>query len=177
MMTLHRPSRFLADDRGVSAIEFALIAPILIAFYLGTVQLTLGLTADRKVTSAASVIGDLVAQDDLITDQELEDIVAAGRAVLQPYASDGFNVRITSVRMDNDGDVFVDWSEGRGLSAYGRNANLDLPEGLLAPNNSIIFVEAEYTYRSPFDSLEIGPFELRDKVYLRPRRSLWVRRG
>lgn len=171
------PRRFLADERGISAIEFALIAPILIAFYLGTVQLTMAITADRKVTSAASVMGDLVTQDEFVTTRELDDIVAAGRAVLQPYPSDGFAVRITSVRMDTDENIYVDWSEGRGMSAYGRDANVDIPDGLLSPNNSIIFVEAEYSYATPFDSLHVGPFALTDKVYLRPRRSLWVRRG
>jgi len=169
--------RFARDQRGISAIEFALIAPILITIYLAGVQLSLGLTADRKVTSAASAIGDLIAQDDQVTDGEIDDVLAAGDAILQPFDPANFDVRITSVRMDSDGDVFVDWSEGRGLPAHGPDAGLNLPAGLLAPTNSFIFVEVEYAYHTPFDSLEVGTFNLEDSVYLRPRRSLWVRRG
>ena len=168
--------RLRRDERGVSAIEFALIAPILIALYTGMVQLSLALTADRKVTAATSAIGDLVAQDDILTDGELANILEAGRAILQPYSAEGFNVRITSVRMDSDGDVFVDWSEGAGLAAHPENRPIDIPDGLLAPNNSVIFVEAQYRYTTPFKSLEIDIFDLSDSVYLRPRRALFVRR-
>lgn len=170
-------ARFLHDTRAVSAIEFALIAPILIASYLGAVQLSLGLTVDRKVSAATNVIGDLVTQTEMIDSAQIDDIVAAGAAIMQPFDESDMAVRITSVRMNNDGDIFVDWSEGRnGLSGYGQDSVLDLPEGLLAPSNSIIFVEMIYTYSTPFNTLELGEFTLTDKAYLRPRRSLWIRR-
>ena len=53
--------RFMGDRRGVSAVEFALIAPIMVAMYLGAAELTQVLTLDRKVTSAANAVADLVA--------------------------------------------------------------------------------------------------------------------
>lgn len=170
-------TRFGRDETGVSAIEFGLIAPFLIALYLGSVQLTLALTADRKVTAAASAIGDLVAQDDFVTNGELTDIFAAGDAILQPFPAAGFDVRVTSVRMNSDSEIYVDWSEGRGLAPHPQDARLDIPDGILAPNNSVILVEAEYLYETPFRELEFGTLVLTDSVYLRPRRSLWVRRG
>lgn len=170
-------SRFRRDEDGVSAIEFALVAPVLIALYLGSVQLTLALTADRKVTAATSTIGDLVAQDEFVTDSEINDIIAAGHAILEPFTSAGFDVRITSVRMNSNSETYVDWSEGRGLAAYPQDADIDLPDGLLAPNNSVIMVEVEYLYQTAFSQLDFGTMTLTDNVYLRPRRSLWVRRG
>lgn len=170
-------SRFRRDEDGVSAIEFALVAPVLITLYLGSVQLTLALTADRKVTAAASTIGDLVAQDEFVTDSEIGDIIAAGHAILEPFTPAGFDVRITSVRMNSDEEIYVDWSDGYGLPAHPPDAELDLPDGLLAPNNSIILVEVEYLYETAFSQLDYGTMTLTDSVFLRPRRSLWVRRG
>ena len=43
------------DQRGVSAVEFALLAPVMIGLYLGCAEISDGVGADRKVslTSAA----------------------------------------------------------------------------------------------------------------------------
>jgi len=170
-------TRFKRDTRGVSALEFALIAPVLLAMYLGAAQMTMALSADRKVTGAATSVADLVTQDDVITNAELTDIYAAGDAIMFPNDPANLSYRITSIRMDIDGDVFVDWSETRGLSPHTTASLPTLPNGLLAPMNSIIMVEARYPFRGPFPQ-ESGPLlTLRDTAYLRPRRSAWVRRS
>lgn len=167
---------FAKDSRGVSAVEFALIAPVLIMLYLGAAQMTLALNADRKVTGAANAVADLVAQDDFVTDAELGQIYAAGDAVIFPNNAGELGLRITSVRMDADGDVFVDWSEGRGLTALGQDDLPEMPDGLLAPMNSIIMVEATYGFTGPFPTESKPLLTLSDTAYLRPRRAAWVRR-
>ena len=50
------------DDDGISAIEFALVAPFLALLYFGCIELSLMMQTDRRVTSAASTMGDLVAR-------------------------------------------------------------------------------------------------------------------
>ena len=60
---LWRPfRRFAKDARGVSAVEFALILPLMLTLYLGGNELTHALTIARKVTHATSSLGDLVTQ-------------------------------------------------------------------------------------------------------------------
>ena len=44
---------FKRDRDGASAIEFAILAPLLITLYLGCVEITDGIAADRKVTLTA----------------------------------------------------------------------------------------------------------------------------
>lgn len=165
------------DRRGVSAVEFALLAPFMIALYLGSVQLTLGLTADRKVSQVANSVADLVTQDDFVTDSDLVDIYAAADAILNPFDPEPLALRITSVRMDADGEVFVDWSEGDGMTPHDTDSLPDLPEGLMAPMNSIIMVEATYRFSTNLGELTKTPITLSDTAYLRPRRGPWVRRG
>ena len=46
-------SRLARDRRGVSAVEFALVAPLMIGLYLGCVEISDGVAADRKVTLTA----------------------------------------------------------------------------------------------------------------------------
>ncbi len=171
-----RLTQFFKDARGVSALEFALIAPVLIALYMGAAEMTMALNADRKVTGAANAVADLVAQDDFLTDGELADIYAAGDAILFPNDAGSLSLRISSVRMGADGDVFIDWSEGRGLPALGEDDVPDLPDGLLAPMNSIIMVEAQYPFFGPLSKGSSPMMTLTDTAYLRPRRSPWVRR-
>jgi Flp pilus assembly pilin Flp len=171
--------RFLREADGVSAVEFAIIAPFLVMLYFGTVQLTLALTADRKLSQTATTIGDLVTQDEYVTDAELTTILAAADAVMAPYPADTLNLRISSVRMDLDGDIYIDWSEATGTySPHPEGMEpTEIPDGLMAEEESIIWVEAKYDYVTPFgEDVWFGKFELRDNVYLRPRRSLFVQR-
>jgi Flp pilus assembly protein TadG len=169
-------SRLCRDTRGVSALEFALIAPVLIATYLGAAQMTMAVSADRKVTAATNAVADLVAQDDFLTHAELSDIYAAGDAIIFPNDPTNLSVRITSVRMTVDGDVIVDWSEGRGTDPLTTDTLPTMPPGLLAPMNSVVMVEMRYPFSGPFPD-ESGPLlTLSDTAYLRPRRSAWVRR-
>ena len=52
-----------------------------------------------------------------------------------------------------------------------------LPDGRLAPMNSIIMVEANYRFATNLGELTKTPITLSDTAYLRPRRGPWVRRG
>jgi Flp pilus assembly pilin Flp len=48
---------FRREKRGVAAIEFAMIAPFMIALWLGSLELSQGVSVDRKVSHAASALG------------------------------------------------------------------------------------------------------------------------
>ena len=171
-----RLHRFWRDCRGLSAVEFALIAPVMILLYLGAVDLSLVLSIDRKVTSAASALADLVAQDDIITDDEMGEILNAGAVILAPFDPTPMQIRVSSVMMDTGGDVEVQWSDARGMSPYSEGAGVAIPGGILQPNRSIIMVEVNYEHETLFSELGMSRFNLNEAFYLRPRRSLVVSR-
>ena len=54
----------LGDERGVSAVEFAMLLPLMLTLYLGAVEISQGIGADRKVTLTARTVADLVSQVD-----------------------------------------------------------------------------------------------------------------
>jgi Flp pilus assembly protein TadG len=165
------------DDRdGVSAIEFALIAPFMVALYLGAVEVSLALSIDRKITSAASALADLVAQDDVITDGEMSSIFTAGNAIVAPFDSGPMEVRISSVMMDSSGDVSVQWSDADGMPALTPGGGVSMPAGIMQTNRSVIMVEVRYSYETLFSELGVSQFDIREVFYLRPRRSLLVMR-
>lgn len=167
-------ARFARDARGVSAVEFAFIAPLMFMFYFATVEISMMLTIDRKVTNVASALGDLTAQDDLVDADEIDAIFAAARAIMDPTDSSAMEMRLTSVRMALDGDVEVGWSRARNMAPYGCSATVSVPAGLLSPGQSVIMAEVRFEYLSPVAEFLTHAYELSDTFYMRPRRSLEV---
>ena len=77
-------SKFARDESGISAVEFALIAPLMAMIYFGCIELSLMMTLDRKVTGATAALGDLTSRSSTITNADLTDIFEATRMVMQP---------------------------------------------------------------------------------------------
>jgi len=79
--------RFAADQSGVSALEFALLMPLMITLYLGGVEISQAVSADRKSTLVSHTIGDLVAQSSDVTDADKTNILNAASSVVYPFAA------------------------------------------------------------------------------------------
>lgn len=165
--------RLLKDRRGVSAVEFALIAPVMVMLYLGLAEMTMALMANRRVSHVASAVGDLVAQFPSTTTSELGDIFAVGDAVMEPFPTGTLAIRLTSIKADVSGTPKVVWSRVKGttLSALATNSTVTLPVGLIAANETIIMANTRYTYTSTVAQTLPHSMVFSDTYYLRPRRS------
>ncbi len=102
--------RFLSDKRGVAAMEFAFIAPILIALYLGSIEATSGLDVNKKLGRSTNMVADLVTQQQTINTDRLRDIMEIGTALLLPYRSDTPQITITAINIPAAGSPTVAWS-------------------------------------------------------------------
>ena len=162
-------SRFRRDQRGVSAVEFAFIAPVLILIYFSVAELSQAMLAERKVAHAASAVGDLVAQTGTTTKSGLTDVYAAATSVLSPFSATPLQLRVTSVKTDANNAATVDWSNATGMTQLSNGASVTLPTNLLAANQYVIMAEAKYTYTSPLSSLFKTPIVFDQTFYLRPR--------
>lgn len=161
--------RLRADERAVAATEFALIAPLMIALYVGVVQFSQALEANRKFNMAANQVADLVSQDDVVSDEDLYEFFTAGKVVMLAFDSDALNMRISSVRRRNDGTVDLLWSEGRGMQPLA--APPSIPANVLEDGESVVMVETEYEYATPILNATGYSWTFRDTVHRRPRRS------
>jgi Flp pilus assembly protein TadG len=171
-------TRFSRDDKGVALVEFAMIMPLMVLLYLGSVAVTMGVTTDRKLTLLARSLGDITAQDTNITSAEATDIFAAARAVMSPYKSDGtvLKMRMSSVKISADGKkACVRWSRSPN-SGYARAANSDMtsdiPQDLRIANSYLVVPEVEYAY-TPIVGAAVtkGTLTLKDILFMRPRQS------
>ncbi len=94
---LTRIARFLRDPRGVSAVEFAFVFPVMVLLYLGGTAMTQGVVLKRKTTLVTSTVGNIVSQYTNIADTDMTAIMGASTAVIQPYDSSPLGVIVSSV--------------------------------------------------------------------------------
>ncbi len=168
--------RFTDDKRGVSAIEFAMLLPLMITLYLGTVEISQGVAIDRKVTLTARTLADLASQSQTLTNAQLQDLLRASAAVMTPYndAPTGpakLGVTITSVNIDAQGRATVTWSQTLNGTARTPGASLTLPAALAVPNTSLVWSEATYAYTPTIGYVITSTLNLHDQMYMRPRLS------
>lgn len=168
--------RLKRDQKGVAALEFAMIAPIMLTLYMGSVELHHALSTDRRVTDLAGAAADLVAQSSDISGQ-MDNIFEAASTYLKPYGVANLRISITSICHDKDDNGRVDWSANYtngGVNSYNHLDLIDLPldnEGkpvLTTKGTSLIFAEVTYNYTSPLGKY-VHETVLADHYYLRPR--------
>lgn len=163
--------RFGSDRRGVAAVEFALIAPVMILLYCGLVELCQAMIAERKANHVASAVGDLVAQAEAVSTTDIGDIFSIGNTIMSPYSTSTLKMRVTSVVANSSGTPKVDWSRGYGgFAALNKDATVTLPM-TLAAGDSIVMSEAQYSYTSVMRYVLPNALTYNEKFYLRPRRS------
>src|SRR5438270_2791228 len=103
--------QFLRDRRGVSAVEFAMLLPLVVALYLGGVEMSTGIAIDRKVTLVARTLADLVAQASSVNTTDVTNILSASASVVAPYDDTKLKITVTAVKIDSQGNASVAWSD------------------------------------------------------------------
>jgi Flp pilus assembly protein TadG len=164
--------RFARDQRGVSAVEFAILLPLMLTMYLGGVEVSQAVSADRKTTLVAHTIGDLTAQASNVSSADMTNVLNAGAAVAYPLSSSNLTETVTAVCIDSAGtSATVLWSRTlNGTARTGIVTSL-IPSALMVANTSLIWGEASYSYRPTIGWTITGTLNLRDKFFLRPRLS------
>jgi Flp pilus assembly protein TadG len=168
---LHLSRRFARDRRGVSAIEFAMLLPLMVALYLGTVEISQGVSIDRKITLASRTVTDLVTQTTTVDKTTLDAILEASAKVVAPYPDGPTKVTISNVKIDGNGNATVEWS--RTLKGTQRSGNVtgSIPEALRVPLTNLIWGEVKYDYKPVVGYVVTGNIPLEEQIFMRPRLS------
>ena len=169
---MRRPLRdFAGDKRGVSAVEFAMLLPLMITLYIGGVEVSSAIAVDRKVTLVARTLGDLVAQSTAVNATDMTNILNAATTVVQPYSDTLIKVVVSRVDIDANSAAKVIWSKTKNGTARAVNSTVTLPAALNTANTSLIWAETEYAYTPTIGYVITGTMTLKDQIYMRPRLS------
>jgi len=180
----HVLSRLRRDTGGNSAIEFGLIAPILMLMLLGTIEAGRAININRHFTDAVQTAGDLVAREEFLGASKgdakinLDAMMQSIRHLMEPYSSDQLAIGIFSVQAAPkdaaDTKVIWNYSYKDKKAVPAECARYALPNHLVEKGGSVIVVDAEYKYDSIFGRYVPGFGALsvfKDKSYHSPRNS------
>lgn len=159
--------RFGRDRRGVSAVEFALLAPVMIGLYFGVVETSEGVSADRKVSLVTAALANLPAQVATISTSDMTNILDASSAVISPYDKSKLKVTITCISINSSKVATVKWSVTRNGTA--NTGTITLPSALAVASTQLLLAEASYAYTPTVGYNITGTINLSDKMYMAPR--------
>lgn len=170
-----RLQRLVHDQRGVSAVEFALILPLMLTLYLGTVEVSDGVALDRKVMLSARSVADMVAQAATVSCSDTSDILTAATSITEPYDPTPLKVTVSELQIDPQLNVTVVWSDSKNVNPHSPGDVITtLPAGLKVANTYLIWGEVQYAYKPVIGYVLTGTFTLHEQIYMRPRQSASV---
>jgi Flp pilus assembly protein TadG len=153
-----------------------MLLPLMVTLYLGTVEVTQGVSVDRKVTLTSYAVADLAAQVQSINNADMTNLLNASSAVIQPYDTTRLAVTVSQVTIDANSNARIAWSNTLNGTARAVGSTVTLPAALVAPNTSLIWGEASYDYTPTIGYVITGTVHLHDQIYMQPRVSASVNR-
>jgi Flp pilus assembly protein TadG len=180
--------RFGRDRRGVAAIEFAFIVPVLLVMYFITMEASQAIETSKKVSRIGSMVADLVTQQQSVQKADLEAMMKIGTSTLQPYNRSSPTIIITGIQITDETSprVLVAWSRKLVGTAYSADAAVNtittVPATLRIRNTFLVRVESDLGYKpmitwSANNAQTLGltsvfnNISMSETYYLRPRRS------
>jgi Flp pilus assembly protein TadG len=171
---LRNIGRLGRDQRGVSAVEFAMILPLMITLYLGAVEISQGVGIDRKVTLTTRTVADLTSQVTTVTSSDISSILNASAQVIMPYDATQVKVTVSQVKIDANSTATIDWSCTLNGTKRGTGSSVTLPSALVVASTYLIWSEVSYSDRPTIGYVVTGTLNLSDQIYMRPRQSTSV---
>jgi Flp pilus assembly protein TadG len=184
-------ARIAADRRGVAAIEFAFVAPLLLSMYFVTMEVSQGIETDKKVGRIASMVADLVTQQQTTTKAEVDAIMTIGESLLQPYNRSVPKIVVTAIEITDETTpkVKVFWSRklvnGVASVDLAKGTITTVPAALNTRGSFLVRVESSLDYKpvitwAAADKKPLGltaafdGISMKQTYYLRPRMSTQV---
>ena len=180
-----RAAGLLKDRGGIAATEFAMIVPMMLVMFFGTIEFSSAVAIDRKVTIMARTVADLTSQGATVNDTDLTNFFAASLAIMTPYDKTPTNATVSELYIDPaSGDVRVQWSKGSAPRSVGSVVTAIVPTSLISrdpntnailPNQYLIFSEVSYLYVPTIGYVMVKTgVTMSDVAYTRPRQSVCV---
>jgi Flp pilus assembly protein TadG len=146
-------TRLRRDTRGLAAVEFALILPLMLMMFFGMIDVSSGFAVDRKVSMIAQTLSDLTSRYTVVQETDVTNFFTIADAMLTPYDSTVLKATISQIYLDPASKTAkVVWSRGDAKLAV--NTVVTVPTALVAKDSSgnwitnqyLILAQATYLY-------------------------------
>jgi Flp pilus assembly protein TadG len=187
--TGHFVRDFVADKRALAATEFAVIVPLMLVMFFGTVEFSSAVAIDRKVTMIARTLSDLTSQSTSLDSSDLQDTFTASISMIMPYDATLVNGTVLQIYIDSSSVAKIKWSQSATIAngatqatltappsalAAGTTVTSMIPSTLLIPKTYLIYSEASYLYTPSVKFVLKSGITLSDVSYTRPRQVTCV---
>lgn len=166
----------LADRRGITAVEFALVAPLLLSVAMGLIEVGRFALLTLKVQHASSTLADLASRDQTLSLSTLNDLFNATRHVMEPFdiASDGRAI-VTAFGRPVGQNPRIYWQQA-GAGSYAATSGIGQSGGaptvpgdlVLREGDTVIAAEVFFHYE-PWLLGFVPETTLRKVAFYRPR--------
>lgn len=171
--------RLRRDARGVAAVEFGLIAPVLLIMMVGVIEATRAVSIDRRFGQVTSLVADLIAREENISSADITSIYGIVDHVMGVWGTDTLKLEIIPVQAHpSDAAIRKVYAATSNRPSYGGAAQKaqcadysTLSADLMAQGTSVIVVESKFTFTPLFVDSFIPSQVWEDKATLTPRNS------
>lgn len=154
------------NTSAIAAVEFALMAPIMITLWCGVVETSYLLMAKRKLIATTYSCADLVAQERSITASKIDDIITASRLIMVPFDNSNLNINISYIEFNpSNGAPEIKWSEPGAAPADVEGEVV----GMGAPGDKVVVVDTSFNYQPLFADMIFGNVTLSERSFSKPR--------
>ncbi|HML08754.1 MAG TPA: TadE/TadG family type IV pilus assembly protein [Xanthobacteraceae bacterium] len=188
-MMMRAPSivcrRFVASKRGVAAVEFAIVMPVLLIMFLASFDAGNAIALYMKVRSATFTLAAVTNQygtgGNAISATDMTAITGATSAVLSPFSNTPTVIVISQIKATSATNAVVSWSYTVNGSALTPGAPYNSLPTNFASNSCggsypcyAILATVSYSYTPVFGAFLTGPINFTDSLYVTPRSAVCI---
>lgn len=167
-----------ACTRGLTSVELAVALPVMAGLLLSGLELTRYVFIHQKTERTATTIADLVAREEIMTQNKLDDVFEITEQMLSPFHNaPGTSVIVSSItRMPNE-SAQVAWQRSWGPDPAGSNIGSEgdaanLPNGMeIEVGDNVITAEVFYEFEPVFAPDLLSENTIYKQAVYRPRFS------
>lgn len=164
--------RLARDRKGVAALEFALIVPIVIIVYAAGFEIAEAATVYRKLTDTTVQLANVTAQYTSVTTTDVTSIFGASSQIMSPYSTTPLTIVLSEVQANASGKGVVQWSEAyQGGTALTKGSQVAMPSGFQTSNDYYILVQTTYSYTPVIGSAFVSTIPMSNQIFMVPRQS------
>ncbi|APX85966.1 pilus assembly protein TadE [Methylorubrum extorquens] len=138
-------------EGGVSAIEFAFIAPVLVILFIAAIEIPRAIATNNRLAQATIAMADLASKNDYA---DINDVFAAAQVVAAPYSLAGTGIVLTAGGVYQVGNDFVARvCSSVQLGDKARIVGSDIgppPAGTASKGDRFVMAETRLSYRPLF---------------------------
>lgn len=164
--------RWRVEEKAVAAVEAAILFPVMMTLLMGVYDIGNGIVINQKTITASQVMADLVARNQVVDLNALNDIIVAGRLAFEPFSTATMGYDIVSVEFDDDEDPVVLWRMTNNMTE--NDAAVESTDPIAESGNGVVIVSVAYRYTPFFSNFIVDEINMQEVAFLRARRSATV---